>query len=104
MRWLVSVLTAFGLLALALAAVGLYGTIAYRVSLRTQEIGVRMALGARRADVFRDVMGQGIAIGNRRRCPARTGDGRPDRCRCLGVGWRWARGAVHTSCGGGRFG
>ena len=61
-RWLTSLLGAFGLLALLLAAVGLYGTVAYRVSLRTQEIGVRMALGASRADVFREVMGQGLTI------------------------------------------
>ena len=61
-RWQSSVLTAFGLLALVLAAVGLYGVIAYRVALRTREIGVRMALGAGRGDVFRDIVGQGISI------------------------------------------
>lgn len=57
-----TVLTAFGLLALLLAALGLYGVIAYRVSLRTQEIGVRMALGAGRAAIFREVVWQGLAI------------------------------------------
>lgn len=61
-RWLAALLTGFGLLALLLAAVGLYGTIAYRVTLRTQEIGVRMALGARRTDVFREVLSHGVAI------------------------------------------
>jgi predicted permease len=69
-RWLTRIISAFGMLALILAAVGLFGTTAYRVSLRTQEIGVRMALGARRVDVFRQVLAEalgtvlvGIAIG-----------------------------------------
>ena len=61
-RWQSAVLTAFGLLALVLAAVGLYGVVAYRVALRTREIGVRMALGAGRRDVFREIVGQGISI------------------------------------------
>jgi predicted permease len=61
-RWLAEVLTGFGVLALLLAAVGVYGTIAYRVTLRTQEIGVRMALGASRTDVFREVVTYGLGI------------------------------------------
>jgi ABC-type antimicrobial peptide transport system permease subunit len=61
-RWLATLLSGFGLLALILAGVGLYGVIAYRVALRTQEIGVRMALGASRSDVFREVLLYGLAI------------------------------------------
>jgi putative ABC transport system permease protein len=61
-RWMTAILAAFSLLALLLAAIGLYGVIAYRVSLRTQEIGVRKALGATRGEIFRDVLSYGLTI------------------------------------------
>ena len=57
-----AVLGTFGLLALALAVVGLYGMLAYTVSQRTREIGIRRALGARNSDVLMLVTLQGIKL------------------------------------------
>ena len=59
----VEIVAAMGLIGLLLAVTGLYGLIAYSVSRRTREIGIRMAIGADRSKVVRMVLGQGLKLG-----------------------------------------
>ena len=69
-RFYATLIVTFGAVALLLAAIGTYGLLAYTVTLRRREIGIRLAIGARRGDVVRDVayrglrmVGAGLAVG-----------------------------------------
>jgi ABC-type antimicrobial peptide transport system permease subunit len=61
-RFQMSLLTGFSVVAMLMAAVGIYGLIQYSVATRTQEIGLRMAIGARSGDIFRMMIGEGLTL------------------------------------------
>ena len=61
-RMAATLLSLFGLLALSLASLGLYGVMAYSVSQRTRELGIRISVGAERQDVLRLILGQTFVL------------------------------------------
>ena len=61
-RFQTSLLTGFSVVALLMAAVGIYGLIQYSVATRTQEIGLRIALGAEAGHIFRTIIGEGLKL------------------------------------------
>jgi putative ABC transport system permease protein len=61
-RFQTSLLTGFSVVALLMAAVGIYGLIQYSIATRTQEIGLRMAIGAQAGDIFRMIIREGLTL------------------------------------------
>jgi predicted permease len=61
-RFQTSLLIGFSIVALLMAAVGIYGLIQYSIATRTQEIGIRMAVGADAAEIFRMILGEGMKL------------------------------------------
>jgi predicted permease len=61
-RFQTSLLTGFSVVALLMAAVGIYGLIQYSIATRTREIGLRMAIGAQAGDIFRMIIGEGLML------------------------------------------
>ena len=61
-RMAATLLSIFGLLALSLAALGLYGVMAYAVSQRTRELGIRISVGAKRTDILKLILGHGLIL------------------------------------------
>ena len=61
-RFQTSLLTGFSVVALLMAAVGIYGLIQYSIATRTQEIGLRMAIGAQAGDILRMIIGEGLTL------------------------------------------
>lgn len=61
-RFMMLLLSIFSVTALVLAVIGIYGVLAYSVAQRRQEMGIRLALGANKADILRLILGQGLAL------------------------------------------
>jgi len=61
-RFQTSLLIGFSVVALLMAAIGIYGLIQYSIATRTQEIGIRMAVGAQAGEIFRMIMGEGLKL------------------------------------------
>ena len=61
-RFQTSLLIGFSVMALLMAAIGIYGLIRYSIATRTQEIGLRMAIGAQASDIFRMIIGEGLTL------------------------------------------